>query len=694
MSKSSILRKIILSNWFLALIPSLIISYFLPSPGVRYKIDIDESGRDYASYCFVDLDSDGVTESLRPGKGFPYYHVLVMDNEFRVHDQWNFRDTLYLINSKIFFGNYDNDRFQEIYAFTFKDDSLFLNINEFFDRSGLKSDRLFITTIGIVNNTVTSNTNFAGFYDVTGDGFKELYFTIQTGFGLQPRLIYYYDIAHNKLKSSDFTGLMFQNPEFVDTDGDGKPEIFGLIAASGNYKTPTPFTDRSTWLMVYDENLNFEFPPVEFPGMTNGLTTYAYKTGNVPGYVVSHNTGSADTSVLKPRIMIFSLNGKKIRERLYSEFGFGRYTCLKVLNDKKQDRIFVFDKDIVELNVNLDIVNKIKSPFDSFYSTFLEDFNNDGLNEFVLFSEKDEHLVLFNSSLKKIAETHLKATAWDMKFSHSVSGKGDNKIFLTSENVSYFLILQKKNMFFLGYLMYPGAYLLCLLFILLIRRINTFQVVEKESLKQRLVTLQLQAIKSQLDPHFTFNTLNSVASLIYLEDRQSAYDYMNKFTQMLRVMLKDAEKIYRSLGEEIDFVTTYLDLEKLRFGDKFNYYIEIGEEVSQKVQVPKLVLQTFAENAIKHGLMPRSDGGILKISAQKEGNCLRLTVEDNGIGRSGSAGMSSSTGKGLKLTNEFYDILNQINKVPIRHVLTDLFDEYGNPSGTRAVVWVPVIEEL
>lgn len=691
MNRSYLFRKIILSNWFLALFPTLVISFFLTAPGLQYKIEVENYGKDLLSYQFVDLDSDGITECVKAGKGYPYYHVLVMDNEFRIFDQWNFKDTLYIANSELFFGNYDNDRYKEIYAFTFKDDSLFLNINEFLDPSGLKSDRLFITTIGIVNNTVTSNTNFAGFYDVTGDGFKELYFSIQSGFGLQPRLLYYYDIVHNKLKSSKFTGVMFQYPEFVDADGDNKPEIFGLIVASGNYKTPTPFTDRSSWLMVFDENLNFEFPPVEFPGMTNSLTTYSFKTENASEYILSHNTGSADTSVLKPRIMVYSLSGKILGEMPYSDMGFGRFCYSKVLNTKQGSRIFVFDKDIIELDGNLKVLNKIKSPLKPFYFTNLLDFNSDGLEELVLFSEKEERMILLNSSLRKIAETHLKASGADMKFTHSVAAKGNERILLTTSSESYFLELQKKNLFFLGYLEYPGTYLLCLLFILLIRRINTFQVVEKESLKQRLVSLQLKGIKAQLDPHFTFNTLNSVASLIYLEDRQSAYDYMNKFTQLLRVMLNDAEKIYRSLGEEIEFVTTYLDLEKLRFGDKFNYSIDIGEEVNQKDLVPKLVLQTFAENSIKHGLMPRADGGLLKISAKKEGSYLKLTVEDNGIGRSGSAGMSSSTGKGLKLTDEFYDILNQINKVPIKHSIIDLYDEYGNPSGTRAEVWVPLI---
>jgi sensor histidine kinase YesM len=127
----------------------------------------------------------------------------------------------------------------------------------------------------------------------------------------------------------------------------------------------------------------------------------------------------------------------------------------------------------------------------------------------------------------------------------------------------------------------------------------------------------------------------------------------------------------------------------MRFGDKFIYEIIIGEGVNQKEQVPKLVLQTFAENSIKHGIMPRSEGGKLIIKAEKVNVYLKLTIEDNGIGRSKAAGLSTSTGKGIRLTREFYNILNQINKRPISHLITDLYNDEGESAGTRVEVWVP-----
>ncbi len=688
----SFLNKIFFSIWFLAFIPAFLIIILLPPISSKFILQIESRDENFAQDVYVDLNSDSISEVVRTGKGVPYFHILILDNDFRVFDQWNLKDSIDPDMSDVFFGNYDNDRFKEMYIFTHKDDSLFLNINEFFDPLGTKQDRIFITKISVINGKVTSRVTPAGFFDENGDEKKELYFSISTGFGLEPRRLYYYDIVNSVLKTSQLTGMICQFPSLVDSDGDGRPEIFGLMSASGNYKTKVPFTDQSTWLMVFDEKLNFKFPPVEFPGFTNQLEINAYKYGEFKGYLLSHITGSADTNVLKPRIMIYSSDGRKVRERLYTDLGVSSNPYLFLLDNMTSDRIFLMGKDLLELNDELLAINRVKSPFNSGFICYKQDINFDGENEFLLYSHNEEMLAVFNTSLQKLVEAKLNGTTSVFKFSHYYSKDQENKLYMTSGDNGYFLQLKRNNYYFLTYLIYPGIYFLFILFILLIRRINTFQVVQKEHLKQRLVTLQLKGIKAQFDPHFTFNTLNSVASLIYLEDRQAAYDYMNKFTQLLRGMLNDAERIYRSVGEEVAFVSTYLDLEKLRFGEKFNYVINIGEGITQNEQVPKLVLQTFAENAIKHGLMPRAEGGILTISIIMENSFVKLTIEDNGIGRSKAAGQSTSTGKGLKITGEFYDILNQINKRPIKHTITDLYNETGEPAGTRVEVWVPIEE--
>jgi two-component sensor histidine kinase len=692
MKGDCITKKIIYSSVFLAAIPSIIILSFLPPLGTKSKLLVEPLvDKSLSGSVYYDLNSDNISEAILSGKGVPYFHILVMNNDNQVYDQWNLPDSIDLDVSDYFFGNYDHDPYAEIYIFTYKGDSLFLNVNEFFDPHGTKIEHLFITKIGLINNKVTSNIWPAGFYDTNGDGKDELFFSIQTGFGLEPRRLYSYDLVNGKLRSSQITGEICQSPKMIDSDGDGRPEIFGFMGASGNYKKYVPFDDWSSWLMVFNDSLKFEFPPVGFPGLTNILEINSFKNNRIVGYLVSHNTGSADKTVKKPGVMLYSSEGKKINERLFSDLGLNNRTHLTVLKSRNIDRIYLLGKELLELNDQLNVIKRVKSPFNSDYVCYSVDIDFDGENELFLYSASEEKLIIFNSALQKIAETRLKGTEKKFRFSHYSSGNNKNKVFLDAGGgYGYFLNLKRNTFYYLGYLAYPGIYLLSLLFILIVKRINTLQIVQKESLNRKLVTLQLQGIKSQLDPHFTFNTLNSIASLIYLEDRQLAYDYMNKFTHLLRGLINDAERIYRSLGEELEFVTTYLELEKLRFGERFNYEIVIGQYINQQEQVPKLVLQTFAENAIKHGVMSRADGGTLKIGAEKRDDYLILSFEDNGINSISAEGQSVSTGKGLRLTGEFYDTLNQINKKPIKHFLIDLKNENGNPLGTRVEVWVPV----
>jgi two-component sensor histidine kinase len=692
MRGDSILKKIIYSSGFLAIVPAILILMFLHPLGTKYSLSVTSEGTHTGQYTYSDLNGDTISEAVYLGKGIPYYYISVKDNNSHFYDQWNLTDSTNPNISDIFFGDYDHDLKKEIYIFTYKGDSLFLNMNEMLDPHGKRMDRVYITQIGYLKGEVTSVLYPIGFFDENGDGKDELYFGITTGFIKDPRRVFSFDLDNRILKSSPFTGIICMNPKLQDVNGDGRPEIFGTFSACGNFGKLVPYSDSSTWFMVFNDRLQFEFPPVEFPGYVNGLETEGYKDESFRGYVLSHTAMGVDTSVLEPRIIIYTTDGREVRHRLYSDLGLHGYLQLIIVKSDKADKIYLLQNKFIELNNKLELIRTVDLPFTSDFTTYRFDINHDGSEEFVLYSDTEGKLMIYTSDLQKMAEVKFKAPGPLWKFSEYMSKDHEYKTYFSSADSGFFISMKRNNLRIFGFLVYPGIYLSVILFIILIKRINTLQVVQKESLNRRLVSLQLQGIKSQLDPHFTFNTLNSIASLIYLDDRELAYDYMNKFTQLLRNLINDAERIYRSLEEELEFVTTYLELEKLRFGDKFDYEINIGENVTRLEQVPKLVLHTFAENAIKHGIMSRREGGILKIDARRDHDNLVLAIEDNGIGRAKAAGQSKSTGRGLKLTGEFYDILNQINKKPIKHYIIDLFNENGASVGTRVEVWVPVEE--
>ena len=691
MKVGPLFKKIIFSSWFLAGAPAIIILLLIPPVGSRYKLEAEHL-INAENYTYADLNADSTSEVIIVGKGIPYYFVAVKNSDFQFYDQWNIKDSLNPGISGIFTGNYDHDIFSELYLFSYKGDSLFLNVNEILSPSGTRMNRIYITKIAYSAGMVAAVLKPAGFYDTDEDGNDELYFSISSAFQLGPRRMYCFDLVHRSLKSSQHGGSIGLNPQIADADGDNLPEIFGAMSASGNYSRNVPYSDSSTWFMVFNEKLNFEFPPVEFPGFANGLYTLPYANDRFRGYVVSHLANGADTSVLKSRIMIYSLKGKLIRYRLYSNFAKRSIYPAFVVRSSPSDRIYIVGDKFFEVNASLDVIRSADLPFDTPVFPFQADMDGDSKDEFLLYSPDEKKLAVYNPDLHKLSEVNFSADDTQWEFSPYLSGDHKYKLFVSSGKDGYFLKLSTNRYYFIEYLLHPSIYFSIFFFIVLIKRIGTAQLKAKENLNNRLLTLQLQGIKAQLDPHFTFNTLNSIASLIYLEDRHAAYDYMRKFTQLLRSMLNDAEKIYRNLGEEIEFVTTYLELEKLRFGEKFTYEIEIGEGVSKLEQVPKLVLQTFTENAVKHGVMPSLSVGLIKISVIREKDYLRITIEDNGVGREKSSGQSESTGKGLKLTSEFYEILNRLNKKPIKHMITDLYEDSGNAAGTRVEVWVPLDE--
>jgi LytS/YehU family sensor histidine kinase len=246
-----------------------------------------------------------------------------------------------------------------------------------------------------------------------------------------------------------------------------------------------------------------------------------------------------------------------------------------------------------------------------------------------------------------------------------------------------------------AFIFFTVSYLILFIFSIALRRLSRRDCrteVNREIINLNLKSIQLQGLKAQLDPHFIFNILNTVASLIYLDDREKAYDYMIKFTQLLRGIFNDSEDIYRSLGDELELVNTYLELEKLRFGEKLKYNVRVGENVTRKEQVPKFVIQTFAENSVNYGILPLTGQGVLNIIIMRENGFIKVTIDDNGVKRSAAGGLGRTAAQRLDLTKEIFRILNQMNEKKLEYKISDIYSDDKTPAGTRVEVYVPLIE--
>ncbi|MBN8697229.1 MAG: histidine kinase [Bacteroidetes bacterium] len=219
---------------------------------------------------------------------------------------------------------------------------------------------------------------------------------------------------------------------------------------------------------------------------------------------------------------------------------------------------------------------------------------------------------------------------------------------------------------------------------------------KKAEQKNQMVSSQLTALKAQMNPHFMFNTLNSIQDLILKKDIKNTNYYLSKYGMLMRKILEISEKNEILLSEEIEILDNYLQLEKLRFGDDFEFHILKHEQVkADHVYVPPMVIQPFIENAIKHGLLHKKGLKTLKIEFKTNETELICTIEDNGIGRKRSAEINKKYRTGhysfaTNATEKRIELLNSFSKKQYRFEIIDK-EEKGEPTGTKVNIHIPNI---
>ncbi len=212
---------------------------------------------------------------------------------------------------------------------------------------------------------------------------------------------------------------------------------------------------------------------------------------------------------------------------------------------------------------------------------------------------------------------------------------------------------------------------------------------EEARLRSELATLQMNSVLAQFDPHFTFNVISSVGSLIMKGEKEVAYDFMSKLSGLLRTVLGDGSIIVRPLADELDFVKRYCELQRLRFKERFNFQINIDKNLDLQREIPKMTIQIFVENAIKHGFGNRKSGGKVVVTLSNIDNNLEILITDDGVGRTEASGsLTKSSGNGIRLVSGLFDIMNSKNQAKAILEVRDLF-ENEVPSGTEVRVFIP-----
>ncbi|MCB0545265.1 MAG: histidine kinase, partial [Saprospiraceae bacterium] len=237
-----------------------------------------------------------------------------------------------------------------------------------------------------------------------------------------------------------------------------------------------------------------------------------------------------------------------------------------------------------------------------------------------------------------------------------------------------------------------GVILLLLAGIYAFYRYRLFQVRRVERMRSdfenKLAGVELAALRSQMNPHFIFNCLNSIESYIIRNETRKASEYLNDFSRLIRLILQNSRSNYVTVRDELDALTLYMDMENLRLGQRFDYKVSLDEHLDvDDVEMPPMLLQPYVENAIWHGLMHKKENGTILVDLKIVDGYLLCAIEDNGVGRKRSSELQSrnrkKTSMGMNITQERIDIINKAYDTETSVRVIDLVSPEGVAQGTR-----------
>lgn len=246
------------------------------------------------------------------------------------------------------------------------------------------------------------------------------------------------------------------------------------------------------------------------------------------------------------------------------------------------------------------------------------------------------------------------------------------------------------------FLLLLGLLTSAFLYILYKRRIYVIKQKEKRrrDYEIRLNELENSALRTQMNPHFIFNSLNTINALINAQQNDRANKYLGKFSRLIRLILDYSRAKRITLQEELELVALYIELEQLRFSHKFDYKLNLPKDISADLlEIPPMIVQPFVENAILHGLLPLQDAGLLEINISVSEQLLEITVRDNGMGREQSAKNRQHSYPGHKshgtdITIKRIELFNQEHGCDSGVRILDMKSDTGQATGTKVVIYL------
>ncbi|MFO8235580.1 MAG: histidine kinase [Bacteroidales bacterium] len=689
------LKKLLLSwhPFLVSLVIFIILLIVAPIEWNRYRIQQENNqaanSKEFVTYS--DLNNDGKSNKIE----FVNFHnekiasVRVYKGE-RIINQWNFDGHIPKKKLAYFVGDKDEDERKEVYCFTFRNDSVLLNIvDPLSDSSIILKDR-FITSFQ-KEPTESSGCNIkkGGFADFNEDGIKEFYFSTTAGYNRQPRRVFIYDIKNDSLKVSEKAGIALTNVSHFYTEDKTKPLITGHSRAFGNHTEEFPYTDQKGWLMVFDHNLDFFFKPVSFDEYPMRLLVKPFKY-NGETYLFAHRNYWGSKSI-PCALYVFNMEGNLVHERKLKRKHHSKNTGILIIDNDLY--ALSGEGDVHKLDFKLNTTEKWKiEGADKGMPEFRGDLDNDGKNEYILKGKEQNEFLITNEKLRHPVSFNVQCNEMaHPDFTVIKTGEGEKLLYAESDQVKLKFSYGQNDLYNFRFLVYVLLFGAIWFIVWLFSHIQNRIVSHRFELQQRINELQLKSVKNHMAPHTTFNLLNSISALLNKGDIEKADDMIGKYAKLLRHSVIYSDKTVIPLSEEINYISHYLEIEQYRFNNSFDYSIDVYNDADLNISVPKSLLHTFVENAVKHGVRHLvNKRGMISIGVSQERNVHKIEIKDNGIGREKAAGSTTeSTQSGLKSIDKIIRFHNQyIKKQKISYQIQNLKDESHEYPGTHVIIYI------
>ena len=617
---------------------------------------------------------------------------VTITGEKKLLDQYNFSNK-WVPNHDLIIGDYNNDNSDELYVFTYSNDSLFLmGLDPLVKKSTILNQ--FISLITIENNLPDFYITDGGFYDLNSDGFKEFVFCINAGHSLEPRAIFAFDIQNEKLITHDVKYALIEKPKI------GYDSIYRYIISTSSWapeNAPGPYEelycDAYSWLFVFNEDLDFLFPPIEQKRRKSSISSIVLKEDHeLFIYAIFRGETNDDTSWL----IKYNRYGKEVgKTSLFQR----KNQFLEIENTSGSD-LYLYNRStniVFKVTPELKFVDHKEVKLGE--QIIQLDIDSDGKNELITFDYQYSQLIIYQQGFKHpvfIDFLDLPKSSYHVSKCNFIDSK--NTLFFQNRDTGNFYRYSKNFLYYFKFPFYLGMYLLISLFLHFLLRYQKLNLHRKFEQEKKMTELELLTIKNQIDPHFTFNAINTLSSIFFKEDKKSAHEFLVDFSSLIRNTLNHSKKIAIPLKDELDFVQNYLKLQQFRYSDKFDFKIQIDKEVNHNTMVPRMIIQTFAENSVKHGLVNKEGKGSLTINIHSitgndrinQNSHLQIEITDDGIGREKSKQVQNykqiSTGKGHDIIQQIVEMYNRLNKTEVSFEINDLKDVDGKNNGTKVSI--------